>query len=260
MTRTPAGQLTVRRFHQLAKDNYMSTMDSSRSLSYSNYADPGFVQKYAASIRDNAWNAFYERPASLSLLPPLKDLDVLDAGCGPGAVSQLLVQAGARVTAADYSAPMLEATLAATGNAVTCLLQDLNEPLVLDDASFDAIYCALVIHYVDDLHLLFSEFARVLRPQGVLVFSTDHPENPLLSGREPERKHFSEVEWASFSVRMQVYQRPWREIEQACLANGLHIEQVLEPKPLAEAEQTDPEAYAYLSKNKHFICVRTVKR
>ena len=39
---------------------------------------------YAARLVTKAHNAFYDRPAVLSLLPPVQGKRVLDAGCGPG--------------------------------------------------------------------------------------------------------------------------------------------------------------------------------
>ncbi|WP_129714910.1 bifunctional 2-polyprenyl-6-hydroxyphenol methylase/3-demethylubiquinol 3-O-methyltransferase UbiG [Pedobacter sp. SYP-B3415] len=230
---------------------------SSTSLSHAIYSDPAFVKQYAASIKDNAWNAYYERPASLSLLPPLQGLDVFDAGCGPGLTTRMMLEAGANVTAADYSEQMLQTARETTDGAVTFLIQDLNDPLALPDGGFDVVYCTLVIHYVDDLYLLFNEFWRILRPGGILVFSTDHPGRPGFS--EPERKQVTEVEWSSYNIRMKVYERSWKEVEDPCLAAGFHIERMLEPRPDQAAEEADPEAYAYLSQNKHFICVRAVK-
>jgi hypothetical protein len=46
---------------------------------YSRLADAS-----AARIDTKAHNAYYDRPAVLSLLPPVEGKRVLDAGCGPG--------------------------------------------------------------------------------------------------------------------------------------------------------------------------------
>jgi len=39
---------------------------------------------YAATIDERPWSPLYERPATLGLLPDVKEKDVLDAGCGHG--------------------------------------------------------------------------------------------------------------------------------------------------------------------------------
>ena len=42
------------------------------------------ASRYAAEVDERPWNALYERPATLALLPNIGGKDVLDAGCGPG--------------------------------------------------------------------------------------------------------------------------------------------------------------------------------
>ena len=54
---------------------------------------------YANSNVNSIFNACYERPAMLSLLPEVEGKNILDAGCGPGNLAQQLVQQGASVRA-----------------------------------------------------------------------------------------------------------------------------------------------------------------
>ncbi|MEM2960855.1 MAG: methyltransferase domain-containing protein, partial [Candidatus Bathyarchaeia archaeon] len=62
---------------------------------------------YAATIDTKPHNAYLERPATLSLLPEVKDKRVLDAGCGPGVYSEWLIRHGAKVIAIDISPRMI---------------------------------------------------------------------------------------------------------------------------------------------------------
>ncbi|MCB0202381.1 MAG: methyltransferase domain-containing protein, partial [Anaerolineae bacterium] len=62
---------------------------------------------YAARIDSKAHNAFYDRPAVISLLPDVAGLHVLDAGCGPGAYAEWLLDHGAQVVAVDANEKML---------------------------------------------------------------------------------------------------------------------------------------------------------
>ncbi|MBV8887170.1 MAG: hypothetical protein JO235_24685 [Chroococcidiopsidaceae cyanobacterium CP_BM_RX_35] len=51
---------------------------SQKSLGEQNYEQ--FAERYAAGVETKAHNAYYERPATLSLLPEVQGLQVLDAG------------------------------------------------------------------------------------------------------------------------------------------------------------------------------------
>ena len=61
------------------------------------------ARHYAAKIDDRPWNALYERPATLALLPDVNGKDVLDAGCGHGWYADWLARKGARIVAVDRS-------------------------------------------------------------------------------------------------------------------------------------------------------------
>src|SRR5882672_3910710 len=69
--------------------------------------DP-IADTYAAGVDQRLFNALYERPATLALLPEVSGLAVLDAGCGPGWYAQFLVEHGADVIAVDASARMAD--------------------------------------------------------------------------------------------------------------------------------------------------------
>ncbi len=63
---------------------------------------------YAAVIDTKPHNAYYERPATLSLMPEVKGKRVLDAGCGSGVYSEWLIEHGAEIVAVDASPKMVE--------------------------------------------------------------------------------------------------------------------------------------------------------
>jgi SAM-dependent methyltransferase len=231
------------------------------SLSHRIYSDSRFATQYATSIMDNAWNACYERPASLSLLP--KDITgkrILDAGCGPGIVSKYLWERGAIVTAVDYSDKMIALTNEITSGGVSAMVMDLNNGLTdFEDSYFDIIYCSLVIHYLEDLNFLFSEFARVLTTGGLIIFSTDHPQGPAQQGKNLSNKQLESVYWKGFNVYLELYHRPWSEIEDALRQSHLDIELAITPQIIEECKKLFPEEYALLKENPHFICVRARK-
>src|SRR5215470_10239461 len=115
--------------------------------------------RYAAKIDERPWNALYERPATLGLLPEVEDIDVLDAGCGHGWYAEWLVRHGARVVAVDRSAAMIalaQERLAGRGRVILGDISDLRG--ILADETFDLVLCSLVLHYHADLSTVFAEW------------------------------------------------------------------------------------------------------
>jgi trans-aconitate 2-methyltransferase len=92
---------------------------------------------------------------------------VLDAGCGSGRVTRLLLDLGADVVAVDGDAAMVAKAREALPASVPVLHQDLLE-LELD-AQVDAIFSCAVFHWITDHERLFARLHAALRPGGRLV-------------------------------------------------------------------------------------------
>ena len=136
------------------------------------------ARQYAAKVDSQPWNAFYERPGVISLLPDVANTSVLDAGCGSGWYSQYLLERGARVTAFDINGDFVELTRERSGNRARVFQSNLAEPLTFaENNEFDVAVCALVMHYLQDWEPALREIHRILKPSGVFVFSTHHPFN-----------------------------------------------------------------------------------
>lgn len=106
-------------------------------------------------------------------LPLAGDERVLDAGCGTGRVTQLLLTRVPRgsVVALDASAAMLEEArkrLSSQGDRVSYVQADLMQPLPIDEP-VDAILSTATFHWVPDHDVLFANLAAVLQPGGWLV-------------------------------------------------------------------------------------------
>ena len=98
--------------------------------------------------------------------------DLLDIGCGIGAVARHLCRALNARSACGVDIAE-ERVRAATELGIRAQTVDLNsEPLPYPAASFDAVFCGEVLeHLVDPDHLL-DEIWRVLRPGAVCVLTT----------------------------------------------------------------------------------------
>ena len=101
------------------------------------------------------------------------DERVLDAGCGTGRVTELLLERlpRGRVVALDASPSMLEEAgrrLAHACDRVELVCADLSQPLPLE-GGLDAVLSTATFHWLPDHDALFRNLAAVLRPGGQLV-------------------------------------------------------------------------------------------
>ena len=132
------------------------------------------------------WSATYESTANpvvamdsrhtIKLLAPAMGELLLDAGCGTGRNLTPLLSAGAAAVGIDFSLGMLKVARRRQLEDVPVALADLQATLPFPDNCFDAVLCALIGEHLNELGRVYSEFYRVLRPSGRLVFSVYHPE------------------------------------------------------------------------------------
>ncbi|MBS1200123.1 MAG: biotin biosynthesis protein BioC [Proteobacteria bacterium] len=100
---------------------------------------------------------------------------IVDVGCGTGHAAQALAgrYPSSRVIALDLAEGMLRearrhgSTLQVCGDAMR---------LPLGDASVDLLFSSLTLQWCTDLDATFAEFRRVLRPRGLLNFTTFGPD------------------------------------------------------------------------------------
>jgi SAM-dependent methyltransferase len=223
------------------------------------------AEEYAARVDTKPHNAYLERPATLSLLPDVRGKRVLDAGCGPGIYVEWLGDHGAQVTALDGNAKMVQLARQRLGSKAEVWQANLEEPLdFLPDGSFDIVICPLVLDYLPNWEAVFKEFFRLMRVGGSLVFSIGHPFEEFDLHRQTS--NYFEVErvsypWRGFGVpvSMPSYRRPLSEVLNPLLAAGFRLERILEPQPIAQFKQADPEDYDKLMKNPSFLCLKAIK-
>ena len=131
-----------------------------------------------AALYDNEDNplVLLEEEHIASLVGNLAGLTVADIGCGTGRHALRWAAAGARVTAVDFSAAMLEQARAKPGsNVITFLQHDVAKPFALKSAAFDRVCCCLVLDHIAALDPFFCELRRLCRPSGCVIISVMHP-------------------------------------------------------------------------------------
>ena len=125
----------------------------------------------AAVLHTEARSRMLERLA-LFRLEPERVLDV-GAGTGAGSAALTALYPGAQIVAVDASLPMArQAVTNAPGTAV--FVGDAQE-LPIEDHSVDLVFANLLLPWVEP-HLVLAEFARVLRADGLVLFTSLGPD------------------------------------------------------------------------------------
>lgn len=219
------------------------------------------AQAYAEKTATSVWNAKYDRPNVIDLIPKSGITDVLEVGCGSGALTEWLVSEKFTVSAFDISPKLVQIVIDRIGTGAIFFVADASQNLPqIPDHSIDLVVSSLVFHYVEDWEALFSEFARILRPTGTIVFSTHHPHADWLwAGKENYfEKDLYEETWslAGQSHRVQYYHRTLMEMFSVFKQAGFYVDELREPFPLPEVEEIDPEAYHTLTTKPRFLYLR----
>ena len=218
---------------------------------------------FVRRAESGSWNALYDRPAVLAALGLVDGLRVLDAACGPGVYAERLLEAGAEVDGFDASEARVTAARQRLDGRVRLVTASLDDTLPYENGAFDRIVCALAIHYAEDRARTLDEFARVLRPGGRAVLSTQHP---MIDWLRKGGSYFDVVqetdEWTTGSstrVPVRFWREPLTAICTAAFAAGFLVDRLTEPLPDPTMRASDPEAFARLSSRPHFLVLGLVK-
>ncbi len=220
---------------------------------------------YNALIDHKPHNAYYDRPNTLRLLGDVKGKTILDAACGPGKYAEILISQGADVTGFDISPKMVTHAGERNGNRGNFFVHDLREPLpMIPDTKFHKIVCALAMHYVEDWNNTLAEFHRMLKPNGILVLSIEHPffEYQYFQSEAYFETEAVKCTWKGFGTPVEVpsFRRPLGAVVAPLTNNGFYIEHLIEPKPVPEFEKLDPKHFKELNSFPAFMCIRAVRK
>jgi SAM-dependent methyltransferase len=131
---------------------------------------------------------------------------VLDAGCGVGWGTKLLLDAGAAAaTGLDLSEQALESARDRTAGRATLVRGDLQQ-MPFEDDSFGLVVCFEAIEHVEEPGTALDELRRVLAPGGVLLISSPN------RGVYPDGNPFHLNEYSS------------EELEDALRARFAHVD------------------------------------
>lgn len=219
------------------------------------YDDPDFFTMYK-DLRESkiTYNDFIEQPAMKRLLPNLNGMNVLDLGCGFGDLAHYCMEHGAeRVTGVDISAKMLAmARKHPHIHYIQCPMED----TAFRGNEFDMVVSSLAFHYIEDYHSLIGKIAKWLKPNGYLVFSTEHPvvlsrkvQEGWIKDADQHTAHWPVDNYGEEGRRSQFwgiegvikYHRKMSTLLNVLIQNGLAIQQIDEPESTPEGLEKMPK-------------------
>ena len=138
--------------------------------------------------------------------------------------------------------------------------------------SFDFVYSSLALHYAKDWSKILKKVYKILKKDGIFLFSTHHPikwgaeinklkdKNSFLLGykkyKSGESKVFGDYlttrkindTLSSEGFKVSYYHRPISEIISDIITSGFIISDFIEPKPLKSVIKEKPDFYKIYSK------------
>ncbi len=120
-------------------------------------------------------------PILASFLDPQPDSHILDIACGNGLASRRIAALGCRVTAFDFSANLIEKAKIRSKQSAERIqyyvLDATNESqlLSLGNQTFDSAISNMALFDMPEIEPLFRALRKLLKPNGVFVFSLMHP-------------------------------------------------------------------------------------
>ncbi len=137
------------------------------------------AQLYAELIADHGTphHKLILNPCVEELLGDVKGKKMIDAGCGEGYLTRYYASKGAEVVGIDLSSNLIEIARDKSPEDLLVDYQvgDICKMEFVADGWYDVLLCNLVILNIPCYQEAFSEFNRVLKSGGVLVFSIVHP-------------------------------------------------------------------------------------
>lgn len=147
------------------------------------------------ALHGSSGNRFHREliePAVLRLLDVQAGEHVLDVACGNGVLARRLAVNGARVTAVDFSASLIELARQHPTESREPIIYDVVDAtdeaalVALGEGQFDAVACTMALMDMPAIAPLYRAARRLLKPEGRLVFASAHPafnsSNPVFVG------------------------------------------------------------------------------
>lgn len=239
------------------------------------YDDPAFFANYSQMSRSiGGLDDAGEWPAFRALLPPLRDKNVLDLGCGFGWHCRYAREQQARsVVGVDISEKMIARARESTNDAAIEYQQLAIEDIAFPSGAFAVAISSLAFHYVERFDIVCRKVHRCLVPQGSFIFSVEHPIFTALAaqdwyyGQHGERLHWPVDHYQEEGLRQArfldhdvvKYHRTVATYVNTLIDAGFTITKLCEPQPTPELLDRHP-GWQDETRRPMFLLIAAVKR
>ncbi len=210
-------------------------------------------------------------PALLKTCGEVQGKKIIDLGCGDGMISRALAEKGAKCVGVDISNKLiLKAKEIEKENHLgisyfVAKADNLSEV----GSDYNIIVMNMVICTIDnkqEIKKIFGEIKNVLSPEGTVIFSVLHPAFTFVKGESSCNILPTDYNYFNSGLKFKVvrdksigggsfYDVQWTLSDYAELLReeGYVIIDMIEPKPIPAAEETDPEWFEKKSKFPRYL-------
>jgi SAM-dependent methyltransferase len=214
------------------------------------YTDKSAAEAWAKD--EITWGVFGATESELNLLGDVRDLDIIELGCGTAYFSAWLAKRGARVVGVDPTPAQLETArrMQKETGIEFPLVQAIGEDVPFEDASFDLVHSEYGASIWADPNLWIPEASRLLRPGGRLIFLRNATLQILCMAMEGVKEQLQRpqrdlhrVEWED-TGEVEFHLAHGKMLD-LLRANGFELERLIELFAPADAETHS--YYSYVS-------------
>lgn len=145
-----------------------------------------FAQKYSEVFSENTQDSVIAYFRFLDIA--LKGKTILDMGCGEGYDLTQFKEKGANIFGFDSSEEMVK--LAQKKNPKGEIKIGYFDDIPFDDHSFDIVTSKWALQTATDIDPFYQEAARVLKPNGYLIYLTSHPFRQFIEKKASGKDYF----------------------------------------------------------------------
>jgi len=222
--------------------------------------------------KDNIWHKCIEKPAMISLFKDeVKGKSVLDLGCGSGPFVKKLFSLGAKkIKGIDLSDELIKIAIRENPKVEFVVGDAKKTPYKKEE--FNLVVSSLMVHYFKDLKPLFREVARILKKNGLFVFSMHHPIMEVSGRLKVKIKgikgsllrpyfHNDKYNWTlNEKMKMIAYHHTFEMIINSLNDSGFIIERVLEPVAPEKVKNLERSIYKRTHKRPSILVIKARKK